>query len=307
MSNAGRSLDIFFIDGHPDGMLTALVSNWSGHVLRTPRSQIRQALARTEASHTGVYILIGDQDGKPMAYIGETEELDKRLRQHDSENKPWWNTAVLITSTANNLHKAHIKYLEARLVEIARQVSSVTLDNSNTPPRSRLSEADRMNMEGFLDTLFMVLPAIRVDMFMDKISKPATAPVVTLPSVTKPDDCSGTLFEMVVSKHGIKATALMLNGKTIVQAGSKAQTHWHSNPTHSYAKLFQSLLDSGVLSVKGEHATFPTDYAFNSPSAAAAIIRGREANGKKDWIRQGTQETYEKWIARNLTTSGETP
>jgi len=31
-----QSLELFFIDGKPDGMLTAEVFNWTGHVLMTP-------------------------------------------------------------------------------------------------------------------------------------------------------------------------------------------------------------------------------------------------------------------------------
>jgi hypothetical protein len=29
----GKSLELYFIDGKPDGMLTAEVFNWTGHVL----------------------------------------------------------------------------------------------------------------------------------------------------------------------------------------------------------------------------------------------------------------------------------
>ena len=36
MANIGKSLELFFIDGRPDGMLTAEVFNWTGHVLMTP-------------------------------------------------------------------------------------------------------------------------------------------------------------------------------------------------------------------------------------------------------------------------------
>ena len=36
----GRSLELFFIDGKPDGMQTAEVFNWTGHVLMTPRTLI---------------------------------------------------------------------------------------------------------------------------------------------------------------------------------------------------------------------------------------------------------------------------
>lgn len=57
----GQSLELFFIDGKPDGMLTAEVFNWTGHILMTPRTQISEALRRAEAHHTGVYLLIGEK------------------------------------------------------------------------------------------------------------------------------------------------------------------------------------------------------------------------------------------------------
>ncbi len=50
MNYQGRSLELFFIDGRPDGMLTAEVFNWTGHVLRLPRSHAKQALSRREAN-----------------------------------------------------------------------------------------------------------------------------------------------------------------------------------------------------------------------------------------------------------------
>ena len=50
----GRSLELYFIDGRPDGMLTAEVFNWTGHVLVTPRTRLKEALARPQSSFTGV-------------------------------------------------------------------------------------------------------------------------------------------------------------------------------------------------------------------------------------------------------------
>ena len=54
-----------------------------------------------------------------------------------------------VTSAANNLHKAHVKYLEARLIEEARSVKRINLENGTTPSRSGLSEAAQANMESF--------------------------------------------------------------------------------------------------------------------------------------------------------------
>jgi len=71
----GQSLELFFIDGKPDGMLTAEVFNWTGHVLVVPRTQISEALKRKQARYTGVYLLIGEKDGDSLAYVGEGEDI----------------------------------------------------------------------------------------------------------------------------------------------------------------------------------------------------------------------------------------
>ena len=100
--------------------------------------------------------MLGDKDGKPLAYIGEAENIAKRISQHVS-GKDWWTTSVLVTTASDVLNKAHVKYLEARLVETASSIGRINLENGNTPPRPGLTEADTANMEGFLDYLLMVL------------------------------------------------------------------------------------------------------------------------------------------------------
>lgn len=42
--SAGRSLELFFVDGNPEGMLTAEVFNWTSHVLRIPRTRLPDGL-----------------------------------------------------------------------------------------------------------------------------------------------------------------------------------------------------------------------------------------------------------------------
>src|SRR3974377_1554040 len=109
MANRGQSLELFFIDGTPDGMLTAEIFNWTGHVLVTPRIRLAEALKREEASFTGAYILLGDSEDSTLirAYIGESEYFAAGIRNHDA-NRDWWTQAVIITSAANSLNKAHV-------------------------------------------------------------------------------------------------------------------------------------------------------------------------------------------------------
>lgn len=68
-----KSLELFFIDGSPDGMLTAEVFGWTGHILVTPRTRLPDALKRPASTYTGAYILLGESDDGPLAYIGEGE------------------------------------------------------------------------------------------------------------------------------------------------------------------------------------------------------------------------------------------
>lgn len=291
----GRSLELFFIDGKPDGMLTAEVFNWTGHVLMAPRTQISEALKRNEARYTGVYLLFGERGGDPLAYIGEAEDVSYRIRNHDTK-KDWWNTAILITSAANNLNKAHVKYLESRLIEEARTVGKITLENGNTPARPGLSEAAQANMEAFLDYILMILPALRIDCFLKNIrpSSPATFRAAATDEAP--------LFELRTPKHGIRAAAKLENGEFIVQAGSIARRTWVGKGYESttYGQLYEELVRMGVLADQGNQRVFNQNYAFKSPSAAAAVVNGRSTNGTTEWKLQGQTKTYKQWEAEKL-------
>ena len=298
-SPQGRSLELYFIDGKPDGMLTAEVFNWTGHVLMAPRTQITEALKRGEADRTGVYFLFGEREGEPLAYVGEAEEIGKRLRDH-AAIKDWWTSAILVTTAGDALHKAHVKYLESRLVEIAREIGSVPLENGNTPPRPSLPEAHIANMEAFLDYLLMVLPAIRVDMFLSK--KRPKKPV------SEPDKAvQGPVFELVSKKLGLAATAVLEGSDFVVRAGSMARGSWVGNRKHKtyYWKIHDELCAQGILVKQGKNRRFSENYAFSSTSAAAAIVTGRSAAGPIAWKLKGTVKTYKEWEAEQLATASE--
>jgi len=288
-STKGRSLELYFIDGKPDGMLTAEVFNWTGHVLMVPRTQIATALKREEASRTGVYILVGERDDGPIAYIGEAEEVGKRLKDH-AKNKDWWTSAVLVTTSADALHKAHVKYLESRLVEIADDLKVTKLENGNSPPRPSLSEASIANMEFFLDTLLMLLPAIRVDMFLDRKRPRKESSVLS-------QDNDIPMFQLTNKRHELTATARLENGEFIILAGSQARMKWAGDTTDktSYWKLFDELVGQGVIIPDGSKRVFAMDYAFSSSSAAGAVVNGRSTRGPTEWKLKGTSKTYREW------------
>lgn len=292
----GTSLELFFIDGKPDGMLTAEVFGWTGHVLVAPRTRLLDALKRIESSYTGVYILLGDAEGEPLAYIGEGENIANRIKSHDAK-KDWWTKAVLITSAANNLHKAHVQYLESRLVQLGIGALNVKLENSTNPTLPGLSEAARSNMESFIDQLLMILPAIRVDIFTSR----------TKADIPERKNQSENLdkvpvFELTLKKEGIKATAILEDGEFIVQKGSLARGEYIGDRSEKsyYWKYYDKLVDQGVLAEKGKHKVFTKSYSFSSTSAAGAVCNGRSTAGPIAWKVKGTKQTYKAWEAARL-------
>lgn len=305
----GRSLELYYIDGRPDGMLTAELFNWTGHVLMAPRTQIKEALARPEAGYAGVYLLLGELEGEPRAYVGEGEDISARIKSHDV-NKEWWTSAVLITAAANKLNKAHVRYLEARLIAEARAIGRTPLDNGNSPTLAGLSEADVAKMEAFLENLFIVLPAVRVEMFIQR-SRPSPRPSVIVDGPASTPVSKHVLdaneadvrFELHVKKHDLKATAVLRDGEFIVEKGSMARLKWEGANIQSdtYAPLHAELVRSGVLQPHGSHCVFSENYVFNSTSAAAAVVCGRPASGPLHWKLAGTGMNYKDWEAQNLS------
>lgn len=294
MTIKGRSIELFFVDGTPDGMVTATIPfQWSGHVLVTQRTQLKEAISRPEALRTGVYLLIGDKDGERTAYIGETDELKTRLTQH-AGSKDWWETAILVTSGGEPLNKAHARYLEHRMLADAKKINKIALENGQSATSSPLSEAAKAHMEDFLENIYLVLPALRFDFFTEQTKDDS-------PAARGPVASDVVFFTFDVPKHGIKARARWEEGKFIVEAGSLAREKWLSASTHTtYEELHQQLVDQGILTLQGSHRVFSKSYVFNSTSAAAAVVSGRPASGPKSWLVEHTQQTYGDWEAAQL-------
>lgn len=283
-------------------MVTAELFNWTGHVLMFPRTQLSAALARTEASYAGVYLLLGDQNGEPFTYIGEGEDIGARIRQHDVR-KEWWTSAVLVTASANKLNKAHVRYLEARLIRYAKSIGHTPLDNLTAPVLPILSEADIAKMEAFLENLLIVLPAVRVDMFIQRArsARPTSSSVLMpTPAALEAISAGGTRFVLESRKHGLRASAVLTDGEFVIEAGSMGRLEWTGLDHHTYAALYAELRRSGMLAEQGAYCVFTQDYAFRSPSAAAAVVNGRASNGQLDWRTAEGGLTYKDWEARQV-------
>ncbi|MDR9423835.1 MAG: GIY-YIG nuclease family protein [Marinobacter sp.] len=287
----GRGIRLFLVDGSPNGLLTAEIMNWTGHALTGPRTKLTDLVQRPECGRTGVYFLVGpdpDNAMRPLVYIGESDDVAKRLKQHnqpeDKGGKDFWERVCLITSKDQNLTKSHVKYLESRLIAIAKQSGRCGLMNGTAHDYTVLPESDLADMAFFIEQVRIILPVLGFDFLRD----PAASHAIS-------SGAESAVFEMELPKFGVKAQAQEIDGSFVVLKGSTTRPKWTAK-NNGYGNLYDQLVKDGVLGeeVDGKRL-FIKDYEFNSPSAAGAVVAGRNTNGRRKWRVKGSQITYGAW------------
>lgn len=264
----GKTIKIFLIDGEPNGRMSCELSNWSGKAYKIPRIKIKDCSDRDDLTSTGVYLLFGKDDaGKDQVYIGEAESILKRLNQQLTQ-KDFWNEAIVFISKDENLNKAHIKYLENRLHDIAKSANRYTIDNSIIPTQSSISESDRAEMEEFIEYIKMLVNTLGHKVFDEKRE-------------FKPKQKQESFF--IKSTRGADGQGEPTSDGFVVFKNSKAAATIVNSMTPNFINYRQKLIDEGVLINKVEYFEFSDDYIFSSPSTAAAMVMGRNANGLTEW------------------------
>lgn len=280
----GKSVKLFLTDGTSNGILTAEIINWTGHIVSAPRSQMNTLVQRSEASRTGIYFLVNDEEDPlyPKVYIGESECIGNRLKQHEN-SKDFWTKVCIVTGKDENLTKTHIKYLESRLIQIALSNSQCELMNGTSHIYNKLPESDTADMEYFLEQIQMVLPVLGYAFLKEQ--KTSENPI--LPK-------TNAEFVLNTKDNEVKATAQLINNDFYVLKGSRIRKNLINPNTHSYLKkLRPALLEKGI--IDPITYTFSKDYLFNSPSAASAVILGRSSNGRIAWKHITTNQTFAEW------------
>jgi hypothetical protein len=267
--------------------------NRTGHVIAAPQSNLAALLKRQETCRTCVYSV----DGR-MAYIGEGDDVGKRLYQHhkseDQGGKDFWDRAIVITSKDTNLTKAHARDLESRFTTPGPQASRATLTNSTAPPPVVLSKADVSDMDYFFEQARIVLPVPGVNIFSTLIAEapqPADSPATEHPTAS-------LVFEPHLKRQSVLARAQEVDGEFSVLEDSTARLKWIAAGSHSYHSLRDKLEHHGTLAVSPDGLTmrFTRSQVFSIPSAAAALAAGPSANGRNQWVVPGDSHlTYGDW------------
>lgn len=269
------TIKLFLPHGDAKSLRTAEIMNWTGFAIAAPRTELDDLLQREELDKSGVYILSGTDplSGVPRAYIGEAEVIRERLKQHRS--REFWVSAIVFVSKDENLTKAHVRYLESRLLAEATQVAKFTLEQ-NQAGGSKLPESDRADMEVFLAHIRQLLPVLGSDLLIP-VAQPESK-----------QQSGGILFCIRKGAEGQGYRTpdgfVVLKGSTAVLQERESAKNWPSS-----IAIRNKLIADGNLVERNGFYEFVRDVQFASPSAAAAAIEGGSANGLTSWkTKDGT-------------------
>jgi len=210
--------------------------------------------------------------------VGEGDPILLRLQKHQSE-KDFWTRAIGFVAVGGLLNKAHVQFLEARLIALARAAKRVPLDNGNFPGEPTLSEADRADMEVFLSHMLGMLPVLGVHAF-------ESAPGVSVSGLTAAGPAAAVPTLLYCKGKGVEATGYESTQGFVVCKWSQAVSdEVPSLETNKPARLVQceDLIDRGVVERHAGAFRFTQDYVFSSPSLAATFVLGMSSNGRTKW------------------------
>ena len=274
----GRKVTIYLSDGAPSGIRHVEIANWSGQAISCPRSRLNELKDWAEAQRPGVYFLLEKQtlETGDRAYIGESENVVKRISQQD-KNQDFWNEVIIFTSKDENLTKGHIKYLESRLTSISIEADRYQIENGNTPTESMLPRADKDAMEEFIHNLRIVMGTLGHRVLEPvKVVKQQVLDVTSKPNLSQ--------FTFSFSIRGLHATGQQTDDGFVLFKGSDVSGEARKSMPGKTLAIREKWIAEGTLQPEGKNYRLTKDSILSSSSYAAVIVAGTSRSGPQSWI-----------------------
>jgi hypothetical protein len=287
----GKSIKIFLADGSPSGLRHVEITNWSGQAIACPRSRFSELKNWEESKRPGIYFLLEKHftDEKNSVYIGESENVLKRLTDQD-RNKDFWNEVIIFTSKDENLTKSHVKYLESRLTYLTQQADRYNLNNSNQPTESTLPRSDRDAMEEYIHNCKILLGTLG-----HKLLEPLNS------SIKEFDNPSLSGHNLFFAVNGLVAKGRHNDEGFLLLKDSEISPETTTSIPSSILELRKKLQEEKMISNSGNKFILLKDIIVSSSSYAAALVAGTNRSGPQSW--KDSQGRTLKVIEENLLKS----
>ena len=254
------------------------------------------------AKGTGVYFLIGPEktkDHKLTAYIGESENIGKRLSDHLSrrnhrQSRNWTDT-VLVARNDGKFTVAHGRYAESRLIRNVPHSSRWRLINNQVPAENAgsIGSSDIPGMNKFVLQTQTLVGCFGWDLFRN---------FYDLTQQTASEDHEGQVVQspgtpkFIVRGGGYYAEMVIdTSGNFVVLKGSKARIRETNTLQDTYRRTRKSFITDRTFEERDGEFVFTRNCSFPTVSAAAAVVKGMSETGRTAWKVEGEQTTYAEW------------
>ena len=262
-----KTIQMYIFDGNPNGRIMCELSNWNGRIYKISRNESSDFANREDSENTGIYFLLGkDENNSNTIYIGEAEKILTRIKQHLKDTE-YWNDCIIVISKDDLLNKAHIKYLENKFYLLAKSAGRSTIVNSTIPTCSSISEYDEAMLQEFISNTKLLINTLGYKVF----------DLIEDTSVKLEHNQS---YFYIKAARGANATGIIVSDGFAVLKGSIIASSVTDSISPSLCNLRDSLLKKGIINT---NFCFEQNYTFTSPSLAAAVVMGRNANGRTEW------------------------
>ncbi|WML49153.1 GIY-YIG nuclease family protein [Neobacillus sp. PS3-34] len=278
-----KSINLYLMDGTPNGRIKCTLANWTGVAYKIPRTDLDKCKGRNDLSQSGVYFLFGtsDETGGNVVYIGQAgvrkngEGILYRLHEHKrNPDKDYWTEAVAFTTSNNFFGPTEISYLENRFCAMAMDARRYIVKNGNDPTSGNITEEKESELEEFIDYAKLVMGTLGHKIFEKLTVIKNQSEILN----TFSNDELLLYLKRKSRKSGIT-----------IDAKCKQTTEGFVVLTGSHIETIDSdsippgIKESRQKAQIDENGILQEDVLFRSPSYAAAFVVGGHANGLTEW------------------------
>lgn len=290
----GKSITVYLMDGDGSQRYQVTLDNWNIKAYKIPVDLVA-ARNNLDSIHTaGVYFLFGYVEGQKSVYVGEAEDVYRRLTQHipEKDGYIWDNAVVFIASEIGVLDKARVKYLENRFYNIIKDVSSYRLLNRNEPTKSTITKYSEDAMEVVIDNIKLIIPVLGYTPFKNRIFEgefsSENEEIFYIKNTELYAECRFNpekyLFNLANPQSKFMPFTLL--------KGSRISNKINSSLTKKLKQQRQECTDSNVI----KDGILQKDLDFKSASYVAGFVLGRSSNGKIE-LKTNDGQTFKDWLA----------
>lgn len=247
-----------------------------------PREKLSQ-VAKEELLHQYCfYILLGKTDeGNPKAYIGQSNDFQRRIKDHQSK-KEFWHTALVFVSKANEIYASEVLFLEYLGITKASEINNFSIEeNKQLPQRPSISPDKENEMVLFFEDIEFLANFYGCNIFNK-------TEVETIP----PTQEISHDFSLIVPKRGIMAMLKYYpeSKRYVITKGSIITAIEKTSCPKNVSELRKAILSKKSFATKKDDVyelqqdiVLTQDSHLSSPSAAASFCTATSMQGTTLW------------------------